>query len=214
MPTVDQTYQHDVPVETLTPDPTNPNVGDVGAISQSIEALGFFGAIIAVPDKRRKGHGRIVAGEHRWRAAVALGETTVPVIWVNTTAEKARRMLIADNRYAQLGVMDPQKLADLLQVAASEKMGLAGTGFDGDDLDLLMADLEAAKHSSYGTATVARTPGERTDEYVGKGIRSLVIPLPEEAYLSTVRKLSDLRDTWGVKSHADVILRLLDEHDG
>lgn len=56
-------------IESLEPHPANPREGDVGAIVESIRANGFYGAILGQKSKRR-----IIAGEHRWRAAVAARE--------------------------------------------------------------------------------------------------------------------------------------------
>lgn len=54
------------PIESLEPHPANPRDGDIGAIVESIRENGFYGAIIGQKKRRR-----IVAGEHRWRAARA-----------------------------------------------------------------------------------------------------------------------------------------------
>lgn len=136
MPTIAQTYEPAVSLDKLKPDPANPNEGDVGAISQSIEENGFYGAVIAAKD------GTIVAGEHRWRAAAAVGETTVPVLRLKVSAAQARKILLVDNRTAELARRDDVKLAALLREMvedAGSVDALAGTGYDGDDLDELVA---------------------------------------------------------------------------
>lgn len=52
----------------LKPHPRNPRQGDVGAIYQSIEANGFYGAIVA-----QRSTGYILAGNHRYKAAAEAG---------------------------------------------------------------------------------------------------------------------------------------------
>jgi SAM-dependent methyltransferase len=54
-----------VPVDSLETHPRNVNQGDIGAIYESIGANGFYGAIVA-----QKSTGRILAGNHRYQAAV------------------------------------------------------------------------------------------------------------------------------------------------
>jgi len=55
--------------------------------------------------------------------------------------EAALRILLADNRTARLGSDNEAALAELLTELAGTERGLAGTGFDGDDLDTLLNDL-------------------------------------------------------------------------
>lgn len=126
----------DVPIDRLKPHPRNPNQGDFGAIQESIEMNGFYGRLIA---NRRTGH--VLAGNHRLAVAKRLGMATVPVEWVDVNEEMELRILLADNRTARLGVDDESKLAELLAELANTEAGLPGTGYDGDDLDLLLAEL-------------------------------------------------------------------------
>lgn len=69
----------------------------------------------------------------------------VPVIWVDVDDERARRILVADNRTTRLGHDDPEALASLLTELAETEGGLDGTGFDGDDLDALLVDLNGER---------------------------------------------------------------------
>ena len=123
-------------IDAVTPHPRNPRQGDVGAIHQSIAANGFYGHIVA---QRSSGH--ILAGSHRWIAAKQAGAKRIPVTWVDVDDDHALRILLADNRTNDLASYDDTSLAQLL-VEIQEAVGdLAGTGYDGDDLDELLADL-------------------------------------------------------------------------
>lgn len=119
----------------LTPHPSNPRQGDVGAIVQSIEANGWVGSLVA-----QCSTGYVLAGNHRLQAAGHLGFDKVPVHWVDVDDETALRILLADNRTADLATYDEQALAQLLAELATDS-DLEGTGYDGDDLDNLLADL-------------------------------------------------------------------------
>lgn len=107
----------------------------MGAIYQSIEANGFYGAIVA-----QRSTGYILAGNHRYKAAVEAGAKSVPVIWVDVDDETAVRVLLADNRTNDVASYDNAVLAEILTELANGP-GLEGTGYDGDDLDQLLNDL-------------------------------------------------------------------------
>lgn len=126
------------PLSKVTEHPRNPNQGDVGALAELIRRHGFRGAI-----EVQKSTGYVIAGNHRVKAARALGMTHVPADVVDVDDREAVERLLADNRSRDLAAYDDQALAELLAELAQDGTGqaLAGTGFDGDDLDRLLADL-------------------------------------------------------------------------
>ena len=136
MPKTINTGIEDVPLSRLKFHPRNANQGDFGAIQQSVEANGFYGTIVA---NKRTGH--ILAGNHRYAVAKQMGFERVPVSWVDVDAEQELRILIADNRTTRLGIDNEAQLAELLSELAATPAGLLGTGFDGDDLDELIAKM-------------------------------------------------------------------------
>ncbi|MDF5756634.1 ParB N-terminal domain-containing protein [Spongiactinospora sp. TRM90649] len=119
-----QTYRL-VAVAELEPHPNNPHRGDVEVIGESIDENGFFGAVLV-----QRSRMRIIAGEHRWRGAMARGLAEVPCVLIDVDDERARRILLADNRTAALGYEDPEALAALL----ASLDDLAGTGYSDGDL--------------------------------------------------------------------------------
>jgi len=122
-------------VGKLIPHPKNPRQGDVGAIAESIAVNGFYGSLVV-----QKSTSHVCAGNHRLLAAVQLGYEKVPVTWIDVDDETAERILLVDNRSNELASNDPTALAELLTELAGSQ-GLEGTGYDGDDLDELLADL-------------------------------------------------------------------------
>jgi ParB-like chromosome segregation protein Spo0J len=130
---VPQKYEM-VPVGALQPNGWNVNQGDLGSIIQSVQVNRFYGAVLA-----QKSSGKIIAGEHRWRAAQSEGLQAVPVIWMDVDDDTAKRIMLADNRTSRLGMDDPAALADLLQSLPS----LEGTGFDSEALQELLSDMSA-----------------------------------------------------------------------
>jgi site-specific DNA-methyltransferase (adenine-specific) len=123
-----------VPAADLRLHPENPNQGDVGAIAESIEENGFYGALLV-----QRSTGYVIAGNHRVKAVVAQGLGKVPVIWVDIDDDRARRILLADNKTAQMATYDEEMLGALLKDLAVSEAGLAGTGWEGDELDRLLA---------------------------------------------------------------------------
>lgn len=140
METTPQTYRT-VPIDTLTPHPANPRQGDVGAIHESITTNGFYGALIV-----QKATGYVLAGNHRLQAARHAGATEVPILEIDVDDDTATRILLADNRTNDLAAYDDGILANLLVELLDTPLVLAGTAFDADDLDRLLADLEYAEN--------------------------------------------------------------------
>lgn len=126
-----------VPIETIHPDPGNENNGDVDAVIDSILTNGFYGAVI--PDQ----DGMLIAGHTRYNALHALGATHIPSIPVTITSEDQRRRIrVGDNRTTRLGRDDPALMLQTLEALLETDLGLAGTGYEDHDLDLLRATLE------------------------------------------------------------------------
>lgn len=95
-----QKYQQ-IKVADVQPHPENPRLGNLAAIGSSIEANGFYGAIVV-----QKSTGHILAGNHRYLAARQLGVETIPAIVVDVDDVTARCILLADNRTSDLGSYD------------------------------------------------------------------------------------------------------------
>lgn len=126
-----------VPISRLLPHPKNVNQGDYGAIETSMKENGFFGALVVQRSTRH-----ILSGNHRFLVAQKLGYTELPVTWVDVDDDRARRILLVDNRTARLGNDHPAKLAELLAEIQNQTDTLAGTGYSTEFLDDLLQDLE------------------------------------------------------------------------
>ena len=133
---LDMTQTETVPIKNLTPHPDNPRQGDIGAIAVSIQENGWYGTIVA-----QQSTGVVLAGNHRLQAAKQLGMKELPVYWVDVDDTTARKILLADNRVNDLASYDSEALAEILTDLATTD-DLLGTGYDGDDLDDLLSDME------------------------------------------------------------------------
>lgn len=124
-------------LDSLRLHPKNPKKGDVEEIGKSIEANDFYGAILV-----QKSSGYILAGNHRWKGALAKGLKEVPVIVIDCDDDAAERILLADNRIADLGTYDQSALMQLVE-DRKKAGGLEGTGFVDMDLERMKAKLTA-----------------------------------------------------------------------
>ena len=126
-----------VDIDSVQPHEKNVRQGDIGAISESLKAHGQYRPIVV--DRRTN---RILAGNHTWKAAKALGWQQIAAGYVETKDDdEALRILLADNRTTDLASYDDSGLAELLKQLSDTDIGLEGTAFDGDDLDALLKDL-------------------------------------------------------------------------
>lgn len=118
------------PIDKLRPHPQNPNNGDVDEIRASLIASGQYRAIVARTD------GTILAGHHVYEAALSLGWTQLHVDFVDVDDEEALRILLKDNRLAELGAgVDLGLVLPILQELQATTEGLAGTGFYDQDVE-------------------------------------------------------------------------------
>ena len=127
-----------VDIDSVQAHSKNVRQGDIGAISESLKAHGQYRPIVV--DKRTN---RILAGNHTWKAAKALGWQQINAGFIETkNDDEALRILLADNRTTDLASYDDVELANLLKGLAETDEGLLGTAFDGDALDELLTDID------------------------------------------------------------------------
>jgi DNA modification methylase/ParB-like chromosome segregation protein Spo0J len=133
---LDQAYEI-VSIDAVRPHPRNVNQGSIQAITESMRANGFYGAL-----RVQRSTGHIVAGNHSWMAAKEIGLKQVPVIYLDIDNDAALRVMLADNSTARESFNREQELAQLLCEIEKTPQSLYGTGFDGKSLDDLLAKLE------------------------------------------------------------------------
>lgn len=143
-----------VPVTELHTDERNARKGNVQAIADSLREFGQHRAIVA-----QKGTGKIIAGNHTFLAAQALGWKTVGVFWVDDDDEKSIRRGIADNATGDLAVWDDKRLAELLQEVGSDVPGITS-----ETVDRLLSEIDdTGKDPIY---PLHARPGEKYDYVV------------------------------------------------
>jgi len=124
-----------ISIDEIHTHPSNVRQGDVGAICESLKAHGQYRSIVYQQSTKR-----ILAGNHTWKAAKALGWTHIAATPVICDDQQALRILLADNKANDLASYDEPELIELLKQLADTDEGLLGTLFDEDELDSLIAD--------------------------------------------------------------------------
>src|SRR5271167_5277045 len=119
------------PIDSLRPYENNPRLNDaaVDAVAASIKEFGFRQPIVV--DEQSV----IIVGHTRYKAALKLGLTEVPVhVAVGLSPAQAKAYRIADNQTATMSQWDDDKLP--LELMALQEMGfdLNQTGFSADEL--------------------------------------------------------------------------------
>lgn len=138
--TVHDLTVHDVPLDEVALLPGNPRQGDIGAVSESMRVNGVYQPIIVNRGTHTGRPMEVIAGNHRVQAARQLGHDTIPAVILDVDDEAAARIALADNRTSDLADYDTNALVVMLQGLPD----LTGTGYDGDDLDDLMRELNGA----------------------------------------------------------------------
>lgn len=148
------------PIDDLQMWPDNYRRGDIQAIRRSFIRFGFLGAL-------KVKNGTVYSGNHSLCALRELrdegfarprgidcdpsGGWLVPCISIDHLSEdEAVAFAIADNRTAELGSTDDERLAILLGELASTTDLLASTGYAEIDLDRLLESLRAPDTSIDG----------------------------------------------------------------
>src|SRR3954467_15624487 len=118
------------PVGSIRPYQNNPRDNDaaVDAVAASLKAFGFRQPLVVDEGDV------IIVGHTRYKAALKLGMTEVPVhVARGLTPEQARAYRIADNQTATLSAWDDDKLAAELIALQKADFDLSLTGFPEDE---------------------------------------------------------------------------------
>ena len=137
----------------------------VAQIAASIAEFGFTNPILAGSD------GVIVAGHGRLAAAQKLGLAVVPVVVLDhLSATQRRALVIADNRIAENAGWDDAMLALELQELQALDYDLSLTGFLGNEIDELLAELDA-------------TPEGQTDPDAAPAVQADAVTRPGDVWV-------------------------------
>lgn len=177
----------DMPVTDLALLPGNPRQGDIGAVAESMRVNGVYQPIIVNKGTHTGRPYEVIAGNHRAQAAQQLGHDTIPAVILDVNDEQAARIALADNRTSDLADYDTDALVVMLQGLPD----LTGTGYDGDDLDDLLRELD------YAAAADGVADGFQDDAGIGatdldEGTHEVTVLIRSDHYSELYSVLSDL----------------------
>lgn len=125
-----------VPIETVVPNPLNPNTHPREQLDMMAEILRAHGWREPITISKRSG--KVVRGHGRLMAALAMGLKDVPVQFQDYTSdEKELADLIADNRIAQHSFVDALALGKVLHRIGDQSRRT--TGYSEEETGLLLA---------------------------------------------------------------------------
>ena len=212
---VAQRYEAFVEFDRLTPHPANFNEGDIGLISELLEANGFGGAIMA-----QESTGIVIDGHYRIEAAKAKGMTGAPVLWMDVTDDERDRFLGSWNHSTRAGRDDESKLLAFLEGMVVTARGLAGVGHDGDTMDALTARLKPLVITDAPTGSQhAETPDEMAareariaayqDRKQSGALVEMILVFSPEEHAEATAHLAAVRETDGDLPAAQIVLAAL-----
>ena len=123
-----------VPIEDVLPNPRNPNTHPQNQIDLLATIIRKQGWRAPITVSNRSGF--VVRGHCRRLAALALGLKTVPIDYQDYASEEEEHAdLIADNRIAELAVIDDELMVDLIGDLGQSEIEMELTGFESEMLD-------------------------------------------------------------------------------
>ncbi len=188
-----------IPLSGLSHDPDNARARGpraVEAIARSLEAFGQQKPIVVSPE------GIVLAGNGTLDAAMLLGWTELDAFVTDLPPDKARAYAVADNRTAELAYWKDAQLLAALEAARNADL-LDSTAFDENDLLRLQRATQEDDEDT-GSASLEERPHEPVS-----GVRSLVLPYPEEVYEDVAAAFSEQRKAHGLLSNSHVVLHIL-----
>jgi hypothetical protein len=214
------------PIDALVLSEHNARRGDVDAISRSYERFGQRKPIVAHKDTKE-----IIAGNHQYQAALALGWSEIAVVFVDDDAETAVAYAIADNRIGQLGDWDVEELVSAFDLM--DPSDLAAAGFEDIDVEDFRAlydelHMEAVPAVSVPTGKSNSTDGvthnhmdksatenisydDYIERYANRSLKSIVLYYPGEDYSEVITALDFLSKRYDTKDHAETVQYIIEK---
>lgn len=163
---INQDYEL-VPVAVLETHPDNPRRGDVGSVTESIDANGFYGVCIV-----QKSSNKILVGNHRYLSAIQNGADVIPVIWIDVSDEEAKRIMLTDNKTSDAAKYDENALGAILAELIESEDGLKGTGYSNVEADEILKTL----NGEWDQSVVSR--GHQKAENGSEAIERIIVHAP------------------------------------
>ena len=214
------------PISKLKPAKHNPRNGDVESIKKSYERFGQRKPIVA-----DRATGEIIAGNHQFLAAQALGWSEMAVVFVDDDPETAIAYGVADNRIGQLGEWDIEELVYALDEIGLDSIDTVGfTEADVEDFRALLDEHQMTapaiaiqdgglRDADGGTTSVDSetkvkkdaTYAEFLERYANRAVRAIILYYPNDDYGKMVENLKQAANKLGTKDNAETVQALIEK---
>ncbi|MCD4558239.1 ParB/RepB/Spo0J family partition protein [Schaalia sp. lx-100] len=128
-----------VPTESLNLYYKNPRLGNVTKIAESLQRNGQYRAIVVNKGTHTGRHMEVLAGNHTLKAARQIGMETITAHIIDVDEDQATRIVLADNKTADLGTYDNELITQLIDTLNED---YEGTGYTEQDLDELTGNTD------------------------------------------------------------------------
>lgn len=191
-----------VELDTLERWPGNARRGIVSQIKESMRINGVFQPLIV-----QKSTSRIIAGNHRYDALLELHDeepdewgSRVDVVMLDVTDSRALKMNLADNKTSDDASWDTEAVVAQLRAVLDEDGSLLGTGFADDELDDLVALIEADDLDD-----LADEFGEPDDADLWPTVQIKMPPDVRDRFIAAI-------ESYDGDTHAQQVEQLLNSH--
>jgi ParB-like nuclease domain len=204
-----------IPVVDLTPFPGNARIGDKDALAESLDENGQYRSLIV----RRTDDGELIVlcGNNTLEALELRGDASARCEIVKCDDATALRVNLIDNASNDKARYDEEKRARLLELLDGE---LKGTGYSEDEVDAILAQYEEPEITEYHEpdvtyndtpeereARIASRGGPESSPMVSRGIRDILLVLPNDQADELGRIIMRLRKLWGTQPQGEIVLR-------
>lgn len=206
-----------VKIADLKEYPSNARIGNVEALADSLLTNGQYRPIVV-----QKSTQYVLAGNHLLKAAQKLNWDKLDVVYVDVDDVAAKKIVLSDNRTAELGSYDDVLLSELL--AGLEDFD--GTGYRMEDLDDLIASVEEIEYNINPTEEALALPAlnsnvrtqtsleDLKNMYADRARRQVLLEYPNSQYVWVIEKLGQVRQKLNIDSNTSLLLHYLEKETG
>lgn len=179
-----------IKVEDLKPYAKNTRIHgkrNLEAIKKSLAAFGQTKPIVV-----RRATNEILCGNGTYEAAVALGWQEIQCHVIDIDEERAKALMIADNRTSDLSENDEKNLLDMLQEMDADMLDL--TGYDNEELDKMLQFHEGNLFDDKKEKKEKKPKEEKKDAPVSADDQISFILMGYPFVLADVDQIKEIRD--------------------
>lgn len=211
----------------------NARRGDVKAIAASLRVNGQYRPVVANIGTHTGRPNEVLAGNHTLMAARDLAEdpeigtdwSKILVHWVDVDDDRANRIVLADNKTAELGDYDMTALFELVDSLGDDLDGTGYTDEDLADLDALLQERNDTITDPFATADAGegkkddglidtKDVDEQKESYADTATRLVILTLPISRFVWAQEQLAKYRAVYDLESNTDALILLLEDWSG